>query len=489
MRSLTFSSLLLFLSVEAVAQFKNLDFSEICDSSKTGLCYWDLSWGGKNSVQPARTGSHNTMRIQGRSTASVGFAEQSISIPPSQGIRIITISADLRTDSVQGRGAGLNIGLYDNAGQLVANKDMGGFYSLDWTTGKSDWKKQSISIICPPQVAKVKIGAILYGFGTAWFRQYDARIEGLASKKPNRLAKKYIQAAIDTILTHSLVRDSLDQNKLHATALRIAGRAKSYDDCHLAIGYLLESLREYGDHHSFFMKAEEVRNWETAGSQVSKLQFSEGKIIDSIGYILVPAFHGGNPTQILAFADSLQRIIGGLFRSGIKGWIVDLTQNTGGNMAPMIAGLGPLFSDETLGYLVDVNKQKNAWHYKAGQYFWDDDTGLHVSAPVVLPLRLPIAVLTSSQTGSSGEAVAISFIRNANTRSFGKPTWGLTTGNGSFRMKDGSQMYLASTIMADRHGDLYRHGIQPDQLIDGKQEDLLKAATEWIGQQKILPAF
>lgn len=475
--------LVLCTQLHASAQFRNVDFSDRCDTSKTGLCYWDLSWGAKGSVQPEILEQHNTMRLLGKSASSVAFAEQSAVIPFAMDLRIVTVSVFMKTDSVSGRGAGLNIGLYYNSDELIANRDMGGYYSLDWRTGSTGWKKESISIVCPAHVTKVKIGAILYGTGTAWFRDYQVSVSPLTSKKPSRVARRYVRDALDSIITHSLVRDSLDEKQLYSTAVRIAGRAKRYSDCYLAINYLLESLREYGDHHSFFMKPAEVRNWESAGSKVSKLQYASGKVIDGIGYILVPAFHGGNPEHILQFADSLQKTIQNLYATGIKGWIVDLSENTGGNMSPMVAGLGPLFSSDTLGYLVDVNKKRNGWFYSKGKYYWNDSPGMEVTSPVTLSLRLPIAVLTGPQTGSSGEAVAISFIANQNTRSFGKSTWGLTTGNGSFALPDGSQIYLASTIMADRTGKLYPHGISPDEPVTGKTEEMIQAATKWILSQ------
>lgn len=466
-------------------QFNNLNYHQICDSSKTGLCYWDLSWGGKGSVGPAIIHNKKCMVITGKVENAVGFAEQSAQYDTSNGISIITVSALIKTDSVIGKGAGLNIGLYDDSGNLVSTKDMGGFYSLDWIRGTKDWKKYSISIVSSPAVVKIKIGAILYGKGKAYYKDYNVKITPIKSRRPSKLAIEYISAACDTISLNSLVRDSINISQLKRTALLIAGDAKSYPDCYLAIDYLLESLRPYGDEHSFFMTAKEVKNWETEGSQISAIQYSTFKIIDSCGYVFVPPFHGGNQLQILHFADSLQSGIDALSKSNIKGWIVDLRQNTGGNMAPMIAGLGPLFSNPKLGSLVDVNGEPNNWYYKNGKYFWDKDTGWSVTKPVVLSKKLPIAVLTGNQTGSSGEAVVVSFIGNDMTKLFGQPTWGLTTGNGNFELIDGSQIFLASTVFADRNDNQYSGSIIPDFIIENSLtsddvDTVIAAAVKWI---------
>jgi carboxyl-terminal processing protease len=474
--------LLLPSCIPATAQqFKNLDFEKLCDSSKTGLCHWDLSWGSKGSVTAVTTAKENYLLIRGKAENSVGFTEQTTMVHNLRSISIINISAAIRSDSVTGKGAGLNIGLYNKDGMLISNKDMGGFYSINWIKGTTGWKNYSISVICPLETAKIKIGAILYGKGKAWFKDYKVTVSSIENRRPSKLASTYIAAACDSIKINSLFRDSFDVERLKPNALKIAGGAKKYIDCYLAVNYLLESLRPYGDEHSFFMTAEEVKNWKNEGSQVSKLQYPSYKIVDSCGYILVPPFHGGNPKQMLAYADTLQAAIRDLYGSGIKGWIIDLTQNTGGNMAPMIAGLGPLFSAEKLGALIDVNGEGNGWYYRRGRYYWDNDSGWTVSAPVQLRTTLPIAVLTGNQTGSSGEAVVISFAGNEKTRSFGQPTWGLTTGNGSFELEDGSQIFLASTIMADRNGNQYRKSINPDVTADiAEIKNLVAIATQWI---------
>lgn len=465
-------------------KFQNLDFREKCDSSKTGLCYWDLSWGGKKSVNAEIIDDKSVLSISGQNENSVGFVEQETNSYDTTKVKILSISSFIKSEGIIGKGAGLNIGLYDRDGLLIATKDMGGFYSVDWIIGTNNWKQYAISIVCPKETEKIKIGMILYGKGRVWFSEFYVKIIPIDDRKPSKLALQYISSACDIIVGNSLVRDSINISSLKEIALKIAGPAKKYSDCFLAVNYLLESLRPFGDHHSFFMSASEVKNWKNEGSQVSKIEFPTCKVIDSCGYILVPPFHGGNTKLMTAYADSLQKGIQNLSISNIKGWIIDLRQNTGGNMEPMIAGLGPLFSSEKLGSLVDVNGNLDSWYYKDGRYYGDGYKGWSVSKPIILTANLPIAVLTSNQTGSSGEIVVISFLGNSNTKSFGQPTWGLTTGNGSFELKDGSQIFLASTIMTDRNGSPYTASINPDFLIENKRDtdtdEIIDASIYWI---------
>ena len=445
---------------------------------------WDLSWGKTGSVTPEKHG----VRIEGESENSVTFIEQSSQVDFENELSIITISALMKTKEVVGKGAGLNIGLYDADDQLIATKDMGGYYSLDWIRGNTDWSDHSISIVAPKETDKIKVGVILYGRGILHVKDYDVVLESLKGRKPSRLAERYITAVCDTISENSLVRDSVNITKLKTVALAIAGDAMDYADCFLSVNFLLESLRPFGDNHSFFMTAEEVANWENEGSEVSEIEPHGAHVIDSCGYLLIPAFHGGNQKQIETFARGVQRSIDSLYNLGIKGWIVDLRQNTGGNMEPMIAGLGPLFSDNKLGSLINVNGVPASWFYEDGRYYWDDDEGWNISNYTSLNRSLPIAVLTSNQTGSSGEVVVVSFIGNHKTKLFGQPTWGLTTGNGDFLLEDGSMIFLASTKYADRNGRVYSGSITPDYLLDDLDKDektdvVISRAIEWIFEQ------
>lgn len=487
MRSrITLAIVILFISIISTnAQtFYNLNFQQACDTSKTGLCNWNLTFGAKGSVTQDNLNGTACMMLQATKENAVTWAEQSSQVNFSKGMQLLTLSAFVKTENVEGKGAGFNINLYDKEGNYITFKDMGQRYSLDWIRGTTEWKQYSLSVVCPVETGKINIGAILYGKGRVWFKDYKVSFSKIRNRKPSALALKYINSACDTIYNHSLLRDSINIKKLKKEALKIAGPAEKYTDCYTAVQYLIESLRPYGDNHSFFMKANEYTNWQTNGSLISKVKFPVYKIIDSCGYIQIPGFHSGNQKTILAFADSLQHAISILNKAGIKGWIIDLRQNDGGNQEPMIAGLGPLFSAEKLGSLVDQYGKSQSWYYNNGKYWGDGYDGWNVTNPTALTNSLPVAVITGNQTGSSGEIVTISFIGNAHTKSFGQPTGGFTTGTIDYELMDGSRIFLASTIMADRNGKQYHGSIMPDVLIEQKAgEDtgiVLKTAEQWI---------
>lgn len=461
------------LPVGGVAQpFSNLNFEAACPESHTGLCHWEKSWGGKDAVRMDTEAGNRLMLIEVQN--GVGFAEQTAAIGGQPGLKVFSVSGKIRTEGVEGKGAGLNIAIYNSQGGLIFNRDMG-YANFNWISGTTGWRTYALSAVCAPEATHIRIGAILYGSGKAWFDDFEATIRSVRGSRPNRLAKAYLSAAMDIISSHSLRKDSVNLKALKKSALRIAGPAQHPADCHLAVSWLLQSL---GDHHSFLMTPDEVKGWGGGDEDLAEVVLPSHRIIDGCGYVQVPPFHGGNPAAIRLYADSLQNMLQILDRSGVKGWIIDLRQNTGGNMEPMIAGLGPLFDSEKLGYLFDVNGGKEYWAYQNGAYYWEKDLVFAPTNPIHLTDRRPIAVLIGPQTGSSGEIVAISFIGNGKTRLFGQPTWGLTTGNGAFDLPDGARMLLASTIMADRNEKRYSGPVMPDTLVEA--DACLPAAVGWI---------
>jgi len=460
--------------------FNNLDFEQTCDTSKTGFCSWNLSWGSKDGKIRGESGANKFLLLTGAKENSVNFVEQTAFLNQNQGLNVIELSGKIFSENLIGKGAGLNITLYDSLGNFIKAKDMG-YGNFSWVHGTNESKKYRISLVSPDNTYKVNIGCIIYGKGNAGFDNLEVKINSLEGREPSPLAIEYVSAACDTIAKYSVMKDSVDFVKLKQTALQIAGDAKNYSECHLAIEYMLSSL---GEHHSFFMKPDEVTNWQNDKSESSTVKFPSSKILNDCGYIFVPPFHAGNEELIKQYSDSLQLILKELDNSNIKGWIIDLRENTGGNMQPMILGLGPIFDSEKLGSLNYINEDSQSWYYKNGSYLWDDEKISEVVNPVKLKSKLPIAVLIGPQTGSSGEIVAISFIGNGKTKFFGEPTWGLTTGNSSFDLPDGGRMMLASTFMADRNGNVYYDKIHPDEMIpaskDKNNDAVLLRAAEWI---------
>lgn len=481
-------TLAFFLAITSVkAQtFQNLLFEQTCENSKTKLCHWDISWNYKvKHCTAAQTDKGQSLLISSLYETGIGFVEQMASIPGSNPFKLVTFSGKIKIQDVVGRGAGVSISTLDQNGNYLFVNDLEKD-GQKMFKGTSDWQLFSLQAICSPQTQSIKIGGILYGKGQVWYDDFEVTSIPLENRKPSHIAQEYIKHFCNIVEKHSLRKDSIDLESIKRQGLQIAGPAKTYADCHLAVRHMIGEL---GDHHSFLMKLETYKDWENAVVESSAIPFSKHQKIEDYAYLSIPGFHSGDEGLKIAYADSIQNALAYYDQESVKGWIIDLRNNDGGNMEPMLAGLGPLFSAKTVGYLVDVNGKKEAWGYKKNAPFSGKEKGTSATNPVKLKNRnLPIAVLVGPQTGSSGEIVVISFIGNKNTRLFGKPTWGISTGNGEFELLDGARLFLTSTVMADRTGKQYGGKVLPDEWIkkeNTKEIDFeLLEAIKWLKKSK-----
>ncbi len=166
------------------------------------------------------------------------------------------------------------------------------------------------------------------------------------------------------------------------------------------------------------------------------------------------------------------------------GWVVDLRSNTGGNMWPMLLGMGPLLGDaktaDPVGMFLLADKRQ-PWAYREGAV-WLDSRSVVGSRHTQYTLRnpgAPVAVLMGPRTASSGEASVLAFRGRPASRSFGQPTSGYSTANIPKRLPDGSLLLLTTSVIADRNGVGDGHRLQPDVMV-GAGQDAAAMAREWL---------
>jgi C-terminal processing protease CtpA/Prc len=190
---------------------------------------------------------------------------------------------------------------------------------------------------------------------------------------------------------------------------------------------------------------------------------------DKFGYVHVPQWGDASA----ALADSLQSALASLDAQGACGWIVDVRGNGGGNMWPMLAGIGPLLGDTLVGAF-GVSARADQWFYKDGvsailHIGGKLDTMSRATIPAVhiRNAGAPVAVLFDAGTGSSGEAVVLAFRGRVNTRTFGTPSGGFSTSNRGARLPDGANMVVTTDFQVDRQMKGGGERIQPDTVIRG----------------------
>ncbi len=327
-------------------------------------------------------------------------------------------------------------------------------------------------------------------------------------------ARQYLVQALDLMEKNSVHRRDLDWAAIRSDAMRRADGAETAADTYEAIRSALNSL---GDHHSFLQlppdlqvkdKAARQRRHDSPSSSPEGEKWPPSLYIDrrtpeghmqnvggtKVAVLVVPSIEASDDGSLHVFANTLQSKLAELSAQHPDGWIVDLRGNLGGDMWPMLAGVGPLAGDTTLGSFVDAEGKKTNWFYAedgAGVTSPDGKRSIQLWMPsqqAFVSTLSPIAVLIDRGTASSGEAVALSFRGRPNCRLFGRHTHGQTTANDGFALPDGANLVITTTLEADRTGTVYPDGITPDTELPvetqlqptGTVDPMTQAAAAWI---------
>jgi carboxyl-terminal processing protease len=173
------------------------------------------------------------------------------------------------------------------------------------------------------------------------------------------------------------------------------------------------------------------------------------------------------------------------------GWVLDLRRNRGGYIYPMLAAVGPLLGEGVVAGKRDVDGVVERWSYRNGTMSVDDRVQTTVAAPYRLSRTdVPVAVLTSELTASAAEAVTIAFAGRPNTRSFGRPTMGLTTFTVMRAMPDNALISVTNAVDIDRAGNGYDGPVRPDEAVEWDwatiataQDRALVSALSWLAAQ------
>ncbi|AQS93985.1 hypothetical protein BXQ17_07885 [Polaribacter sp. BM10] len=169
----------------------------------------------------------------------------------------------------------------------------------------------------------------------------------------------------------------------------------------------------------------------------------------------------------------------------LKCWIIDLRNNGGGSMWPMIVSLTPFLKEGNIGYTVKGKKETN-WRKMNGEIFYGkrNKTKKYLGKPFDYSLKNPeikVAVLINEWTASSAEATAIALMSNSNVKFFGTKTFGYPSNNTSIKMKSGDYLHLTTGFWKNYLGIKISNSIKPNEIANS-EKDLVEKITNWINE-------
>ena len=278
-------------------------------------------------------------------------------------------------------------------------------------------------------------------------------------------AETYGKNALSTIDKNGIFAGNDEWKSTYNECLKMIENAKSYDDTYDAIR---KALSVGGGKHSMLMTKSESQDTTESYDEVLPTVSLDG----DIAIIKLPDFLGTAEAG-QKYAKVAEDFIHEN-RDKIKGVVLDLRGNTGGDMGPMATAVSSLLPDGELVY----------YHYRSYDVPVTLKSGVVSNAGTggksLYPeekLNVPVAILTDDMTASSGEALTLCFRGLENTRTFGAPTAGYTSVNMLYNMYDGAQMYLTVAFDKARTGEIFKETpIEPDVATDSP----LEAALEWL---------
>lgn len=271
--------------------------------------------------------------------------------------------------------------------------------------------------------------------------------------------EKYGLIALQQIDSLGLYAQGEDWDSLKSETADKLKTSKSYQESR---DLLKPALKLAGGKHSYFLTETDLTA-STQESQEPTSQVLEGDIL----YLQLTDILTADRGKLKVYATTLQTA---LDQPGLRGVIIDLRDNRGGNMYPMLAGLSSLLPEGDLFSFAYRSGKKQVLSLK--------QIGRWSGIPLAEEKQdLPVAILTSDYTASSAEIVAMSFHGLDKVRVFGQPTAGFTTSNQNFPLYDGTDLVLTTSRLVSRTGQAYDNDpIQPDVLTDHPKEE----AVAWL---------
>jgi len=328
----------------------------------------------------------------------------------------------------------------------------------------------------------------------------------LSYGKANAQQADSVRRLIDTLLqfskANSLYSEQADWKKVTDSVRAKAAGAGTIKEALPAVQLLYRLL---GDHHGFITYNNKYYGWRGNSKPMDKTlhaalikKMKDGYLLrkemleKGYGYLLIP---DNNPTYRGAVNDIAKQIrdsLAALNPAKLKGLVIDLRLNPGGDMYAMIGGLSNLFKPGKLGaFVYPGTKKEEAWNVESNngkdKVYSGQDTACSINRRGKPLYELKVVVLTGPYTRSSGEALAISFKGRNNTWFIGEDTGGYTTSNASFQFTNEIGVFVATAIEADRNGHLYPENVKPDEEIVGgddfnnlKNDLKVHAALKWL---------
>ena len=316
-------------------------------------------------------------------------------------------------------------------------------------------------------------------------------------------ANEKLKGELDEMIQHaqenSLYREKVDWSSVKKEMYQLSKESETIVDLTPSLNYMLKAL---GDTHGriyhnnrpidYYFNGLKPHHKSYNSEIYGQIQQGQtysfgGELLDNnIGYLRIVGLPMGDNQKM---AKEIQDKVCALSKKGATEWIIDLRYNGGGNMHPMVEGIASIIGNGNAGGTVGLTEAESpSWEVKDGDFYYGDFS-IQLENDCTLKKEMPVAVLTSVYTASSGEVVAVVFKGRKNTKFFGEKTNGMITATDWKVINDNTFMTISVSYYKDRLGHVYKNYVDIDEEVAfSKTLDLatdkgIKKAKNWLNNQ------
>lgn len=256
----------------------------------------------------------------------------------------------------------------------------------------------------------------------------------LISCSDNSSERGFVEKAVEIMDNYGLFATGTSWENAKAEAL--ASNPESFEEAQVVVR---KALSVAGGKHSHLIVNNPSETSQTSQPAQPAAMPTIALRDDGILVIQLPQFSGTGEESI----QYAQRVLDAI-PSELRGVVIDLRDNRGGNMYPMLAAVHRFFPEENLfdfhlkdySYTVTVSSVTDYVKIKKMDY-----------------ISCPVAILINNHTASSGEMVLLAFRGLNKVRTFGTNSAGYTTGNSTYDLPHNSKLVLTTSSVITRTGE------------------------------------
>lgn len=288
---------------------------------------------------------------------------------------------------------------------------------------------------------------------------------------------------------HYLYTKAVDWPAIRSYTMKEALKSETFEASLQQSTQLFDTIQ--GDHLILFSE----KNWyrSTLGKPLTQELFNkstleayennkpfEAKVIrKNYGYVFIPGMllKDASRQERDEAAQNIYDAIIDIDRShDIKGWIIDLRLNIGGNSNVMLTGLYHLLGNGATYVSLNIDEQVkilNSFH--EGVMYENHKEKSAVTITAKPKPHIPVALLSGVLTNSAGEFVILGFRGRKNTIVIGEESYGNTTENDMYDLPFGVKAAITQSYATDRSSKFTKTIIPDIEVIKQTNfEDLSK---------------